>query len=327
MAMGLPGSDDLKPRAPYWVPADGSSWYAEFVPQDRSWVGMASYSSLSALIASAYATFARASEGYYFNSSDEYQLFTSGNARHTTANGLLIEPASTRITANPSALSSWADSGSTHSAYAGTYLGVFDDALHVVSAGANFHRVIIGSNTTVTSGTPIGIVMYYSAGTSGSVRIVVRDVTGGNSSIVSGVIGSEAVSQESAGTITNLSCVTEGGIVECTFTFTPNFTNNSLQIGLGPDSATSGEDVIFYAGWAETAVPGTTPILTTQAEGESRAADVLTIFPAAGTYDITVTFDDDSTQLLAGEVVTGAGWAVPTDLDRAYIKSIAAVPA
>ncbi|MEP3027794.1 MAG: hypothetical protein ABJO71_18235, partial [Pseudoruegeria sp.] len=52
----------------------------------------------------------------------------------------------------------------------------------------------------------------------------------------------------------------------------------------------------------------------------SRAADVPAINGPSGTYDIRVTYDDDSTEDLLSEVIGADYW--PASLNRNRIKSI-----
>jgi hypothetical protein len=69
------------------------------------------------------------------------------------------------------------------------------------------------------------------------------------------------------------------------------------------------------------------PIPTGTRDGSTtqKAADALTLSPNPGTYDITATFDDYSTQVLSGVVIGGEGWVVPTNLNRPYVRSLSGV--
>ena len=79
-----------------------------------------------------------------------------------------------------------------------------------------------------------------------------------------------------------------------------------------------------YAGafQLEAGARATSPIITA-ATIVTRAADELTLNLPAGTHDLTVAFDDGSTQAIAG--VSGA-YGVPTTLNRPQVKGLVAVP-
>lgn len=106
-----------------------------------------------------------------------------------------------------------------------------------------------------------------------------------------------------------------------TFTFVGSNTNDlAFQFHANRSSANSSN----YAGafQLEAGAKATSPIITTTAMA-TREADELTLKLPAGSHDLTVTFDDDSTQTIAA--VSGA-YAVPTNLNRAQIKGLVAVP-
>lgn len=69
--------------------------------------------------------------------------------------------------------------------------------------------------------------------------------------------------------------------------------------------------------------PPSSPIDTGATAG-ARAADANTLTIPPGTYDVTVIFDNNSTQTIAG---LSSSWTIPTNLNRRVIKSIYGVPA
>jgi hypothetical protein len=77
----------------------------------------------------------------------------------------------------------------------------------------------------------------------------------------------------------------------------------------------------FYAPQCEKAASASSPILTTSA-AVTRSADALTLkLPAAGTKDLTLTFDNDSQQVIPS--VAGGDYAIdPAILDRPRVKTI-----
>lgn len=74
----------------------------------------------------------------------------------------------------------------------------------------------------------------------------------------------------------------------------------------------------------EKAFVATTPIKTT-GTALTRPADEQRVTLDNGTYDITVTFDDGSSQLFLGATVVSGYWTVPTSIDRNAFKTISAV--
>lgn len=75
--------------------------------------------------------------------------------------------------------------------------------------------------------------------------------------------------------------------------------------------------------YADALSAGSTPILSGAVAG-ARAADSIPLELPAGVHDLTVTFDDDSTQLLTGKA---GSFVIPTNLSRRTIKTILAVAA
>ena len=83
----------------------------------------------------------------------------------------------------------------------------------------------------------------------------------------------------------------------------------------------TGQGFDLYNAQIEATAFGTSPIITA-ASTAARAADAVTLAALpAGTHDLTVTFDDDSTQVIAGE---SGSVALPTNLNRRYVKSLLA---
>ena len=104
-------------------------------------------------------------------------------------------------------------------------------------------------------------------------------------------------------------------------TVTANADSADVGLGIGPHSATSGEyiDVIglqvtdAYSDWIMGGT-GTAP----------RTADVPVLSLANGTYDITVTLADGTTDVNTASAVTAPGWPIPTNYNQA-ITNIQAV--
>jgi hypothetical protein len=171
------------------------------------------------------------------------------------------------------AASTWAVVSATRTKLSGTTLGLFERT-EIASNGATFHNARnSASGISVTSGTAYGVQVFFeTAGTSGRLRVICRDNTGGVETLITGAVGSLAAGSGFAGNITNVLETNVGsGVVRLTFTYTPNFTG-TLWIGVGPDTATAGQTcIINYVGCEPGGFPSS-PIITTGATA-TRAAD------------------------------------------------------
>ena len=92
----------------------------------------------------------------------------------------------------------------------------------------------------------------------------------------------------------------------------PTAAKTTFQLRL---SVTSGNSYDFtmdiVAPQLEQAAFATSPIISATAGTASRSADVYTLFPAPGTYDVTYTLSDSSTSMITS-AITGSGLPVPT---------------
>ncbi len=157
------------------------------------------------------------------------------------------EPERTNLVRDTAAVKPpWTDSGSTSTNLALGLMGGYFNGQQVDSGGAVFHRTQ-ATTIALTSGTLYQVSFWYDAGTSGRVRLVVRGITSGNETRLSGAIGSLGILTETAGTITNLldRVCHPSGMRCASFGFTPAGTE-SYQPGIGPDSTTIGENVIAF---------------------------------------------------------------------------------
>jgi hypothetical protein len=139
------------------------------------------------------------------------------------------------------------------------YLGQFR-GVRVASGGSGAARLITRAFTG-TDGVTVAWTALFASGTSGRARVQIDRSP--NSSVAVGVIGALAVISSAAGTMTILRQVQLlSGEYLVQGTWTPNSTGASV-IGIGPDSATVGTDIIAIA--AQVSV-GTVPapwIITT----------------------------------------------------------------
>ena len=190
--------------------------------------------------------------------------------------GMLVEEGSAQLLTDPIAtVADWDADNVTVTDLTDNFMGAFPGVL-VASQGSVFNR-LKAPRPSVTSGTTYSTAVFIKEGTSGRCRITFRNSDGGTESRVLGAFGSMAVSLENAGAITLVDEQSVPGGTILYMTFVPNFTNASLNIGVGPDSSTVGEDITAYFMQFEASSVSSSPILT---GSTARAADDLRI-PAA----------------------------------------------
>jgi hypothetical protein len=241
-------------------------------------------------------TFTRSSIATYFDQTGTMQTASANTPRIDydpvtgDCKGLLIEESRTNMLIYSNTLTTWTSAGAVAGVSAitlpGTSLGY--NRFSVSSAGQVWHR-IENPNTSlsVTSGTTYaGFVIYETTGTSGRIRIVLRDGTSGssNETLISGLVGSPVNSQTQSGTVTILSNVALSPTVrKVSFSYTPNFTGR-LLLGLGADNATSGTTAVFLAAQLEQGAFPTSFIPTTNVTA-TRAADVCSMSNISSWYN------------------------------------------
>ena len=156
--------------------------------------------------------------------------------------GLLIEKGRTNLMTQSNIESAyWGGGGAaTVTNRTDNALGFFNGAA-IASNGVNWHRAIRA--VALTENVSYVLTCFYKEGTSGRLRFELR--TNSNSSSIIGTIGSLSVTSTAGGALELLSDEAYGDVRKLSAKWTPNYTG-SAQIGLGPDSFTSGETVIGY---------------------------------------------------------------------------------
>ena len=156
--------------------------------------------------------------------------------------GLLIEKGRTNLMTQSNIESAyWGGGGAaTVTNRTDNALGFFNGAA-IASNGVNWHRAIRA--VALTENVSYVLTCFYKEGTSGRLRFELR--TNSNSSSIIGTIGSLNVMSTAAGALELLSDEAYGDVRKLSAKWTPNYTG-SAQIGLGPDSFTSGETIIGY---------------------------------------------------------------------------------
>ena len=223
--------------------------------------------------------FSRASDGTYLDSDGLIKTASSDTPRieyDASGNrlGLLVEVQRTNLITQSDA-SAWTVASATKTVSSATSLSAFTGATGA-SQGATWNRLRIPSNVSVTSGTTYTVTAFYKYGTSGSVLLNFRDVSGAQESRITGSWGSLAITGGAAGTLTILDEVSlPEGVKKVVVKYVPDF-SGSFEFGIGPDSTTSGETVIALAAQVEEASFGTSYIKTTGSTA-TRSADVATL--------------------------------------------------
>ena len=187
--------------------------------------------------------------------------------------GLLVEEQRTNLVTSSDA-TGWTVAVASATNNTETTLGAFTGAV-VSSNGADWHRHR-PANITVASGTTYVVTLFYEYGTSGNVLLNFRNGVGATESRITGAWGSLATPYQNAGTLTILEkTALPQNVKKVVARFVPNFSGN-FEIGIGPNSNTSGETVIAYAAQCEQASFGTSYIKTTGSTA-TRSVDVATL--------------------------------------------------
>lgn len=120
-----------------------------------------------------------------------------------------------------------------------------DGSRTVASTGVHWHR-IDHANLSVVAGVRCKYEIRYRAGTSGRARVVFSN--DGLVSDLSGVVGSLAIGQMNAGTLTITNQTLVNGLHTVSGDFVPEDATNTCRLGVGPDSTTAGEDIVVISG-------------------------------------------------------------------------------
>lgn len=299
--------------APSWVTA-GAAWQIDGV-NDRAWINRREYLTLDAMIATADADFTRALAAYGQSVAGTLTSFTSGTLRHTDA-GMPIEVARTNLVLRSQELdnASWTKSA-TGTGVAPT---VTANAGAAPDGTSTAERVQFDRGAGTTSGDLSRVLqtLTIANATAYASYFYVKSNTGASQDLL--------IFDESASTATKIIATTSWqrfGVLHTSTT-----TSGRMQIGLRGDLTAQTADLLIWGAQIEAGAAPTSYIPTTTTSVQ-RPADGLTLFPTAGTYNLTFTFDDNSTQEANGTAISGSGYAVPTNLNRPYIKKIVAVAA
>jgi hypothetical protein len=199
-------------------------------------------------------------------------------------------------------------------------LGLFQ-GVSIASLGAKSDRmhppiISLAANVSYT------ISVLFRSGTSTTGRSVPRNKAAGLNSMIAGDIGDFIPAGLYTGGLNQKKFQTfADGTHYFKAEFTPSRTDDYL-IGFGPHSSTSGEDIAILGMQVEVGTAGTS-FIETGASTATRAADVAGTEGLLGVFDVTIVYDDNSTDTLTAQSITDGYW--PT-LSRPHVTSITATP-
>jgi hypothetical protein len=213
-----------------------------------------------------------------------------------SALGLLIEGSRTNDVHDSADASQWGTVGSPTITDTGTDRGGFN-VIEVASGGSSLHSAL-SNGFTATNGQDIAITVYVEPGTSDQIRITTRitDGSGTDENQVRGTFGSVSLAFTQDGTITDVQETDFGTITRITFIYTPG-KDGTVEIGIGPNSGTSGENVFVLGCQAE---QGSFPTSFIETAGSA-------VTRAAGRRTSSVTDGDYQTVVITARTGQGAG--------------------
>lgn len=254
----------------------------------------------------------RSTVASYVTQTGMLALAPANTARFARANdgalrGLLVEgPATNLLTQSRAALGAgWVQGASTSLNLTLGALGQFA-GVSVASNGQTWHRLVHQAEPTVVAATAHTVTVYFRAGTSGRLRMILRAVSTGTETQIGGTIGALAMTQQAAGAITNVAeqVMPDGLTRRLTCTFTPNATG-PLSLGIGPDSVSGTVQVLgaqIEAGGAPSSFIFSAGAATT------RTADLPAVTGVTGVRNVRLTYGDGSTQTLSSQTIGPGYW-------------------
>lgn len=180
----------------------------------------------------------------------------------------------------------------------------------VQSSGATWGR--LKQDFTLTTG-DFAVTCYYVPGTSPRVRATISGQ--GVATIVGGAHGNVVTFRSDIGPCSNIEDVvlSDGVTRRLRYVF-HSTAEGTFQIGLGPQSAIVGEDIIVLGIQVEQGTTFSSFVETGSVQG-IRAADQLLLDGPNGTFEITVDFADRPTQVIPQANVS-PGYVIPVETGR-----------
>jgi hypothetical protein len=301
--------------------SDIDLWFEKSLYQEDS----RRYTSLGAVPAFAYTrTGSRAAARL----NGDLPLFTPDSPR-ITDRGLQVNPAATNLLPRSNDGTQWTTVGATtvdsgESGFAGM------KRVRVASSGGLANRVA-RRDLSLTSGQAYQIKVWFEEGTSGRLGIRCRSIAASSLSTVSGSIGTVGATAEAGGTITNIvQGVQFGSVRFVEFTLTPNITATDWEVGVGPDTTTSGQDVVLLGAQMEVGTLAT-PYVPTSTSSATAGADVATITGSYSSGDIVrLTHSGGVAESTWGIVESAGAWDLSEPFDNwagvGFIQRITIIP-
>ncbi|ALI56183.1 hypothetical protein SAMN05444421_109125 [Celeribacter marinus] len=234
--------------------------------------------------------------------------------------GTLFEPETTNMLAHAHAsVSQWDQNGGSGTDQTLNALGVFT-GVSEASTGASYQR-LNHPYVALVAGTTYTVSIWLRAGTSPNLRAVFR-TSGGHQTNWGGPISALGpLAQGASGMVSGYAQKTlMDGTILLQLVFIPEHTT-SYSIGIGPYSAVADEDVVILGMQLEA---GSRPssFVTTSGTPATRAADMAGTTGISGPHRITITYDDDSHDVIPLAPVTDGYWP---PLSRPHVKRMTAV--
>ena len=210
------------------------------------------------------------------------------------AKGLLVEPSATNLVHYAVAsLPEWTNLLCTLTQMTENALGLFP-GIRAASGGESWHRTNVSTGGW-TVANPMRIKVWYKSGSSGQAIIVVRNATAAVESALAGTVSNLVPTGGAAGAITDVVNSTIGAVHVVEFTVTPSDDATSGTLGIGPYSATTGDDIIVLGAQIEVSTEASSLILTSGSE-TTRQADQLILNDWSGVYDLELRYADSPTE-------------------------------
>lgn len=224
-------------------------------------------------------TYSRSTTGTYIGSDGLLKTAAVDEARieyddSGNLQGLLLEPERTNQLQRSAVISGtgWGTSGATATNLNENYLGVFPGCT-VTSGGQIWHRIENNASAFTTSIRDYAVTVWVKSGTSGKVRIVLRNTGNGNETIVSGTFGSVSQTSSAYGGTSRIREYNLGnGIYRIQFKWDCNAAA-TLNLGIGPESTTNGQTVIALGAQVEEGAFPTSYVPSTGSAG-TRQQDI-----------------------------------------------------
>lgn len=302
------------------------------------------YGSFAAYLAGTGSTFSRPSIGTYYNSSGVLSTAAIDTARignHDPANsnaeiGLLIEAATNNACRNSEAMGSWSLTNTTITANTTTAPDGNSTADKVAESNTSnvFHQIDKATPFTFASGTAVVFSVFVKAAERSKCCLLMSNELA--SAFLFYQFDLSAVSVGSAQTAGAGWTAGGAGITSVGNGWYRLWIRGSLSstdeirgfVEINNASAarqyagSTGSGLYVWGGQIEGPWAAPSSYVPANATAEGRNADAFTIALPSGTHDLTITFDDNSTQAQNGK---SGNFLLPTSLNRPNIKSIVGV--